>query len=42
VQRFFLGCVVTAGVYGSFTADARILWVQGAPGALAFILTELA
>ena len=40
VQRFFLGCVVTAGVYGGLTANARILWVQGAPGALAFLLTE--
>ena len=40
VQRFFLGCVVTAGVYGALTANARILLVQAAPGAVAFILTE--
>jgi putative membrane protein len=42
VQRFFLGCVVTAGVYGALTANARILFVQAVPagvalGLLAFV-----
>jgi putative membrane protein len=38
VQRFFLGCVLTAGVYGALTANAKILWVQAAPAALALSL----
>jgi putative membrane protein len=38
VQRFFLGCVLTAGVYGAMTANARILWVQAAPAILALSL----
>jgi putative membrane protein len=42
VQQFFLGCVLVAGVYGAITANARILWVQGAPAALALILIGLA
>ena len=40
VQRFFLGCVVTAGVYGALTANARILLIQAMPAVLA--LTFLA
>lgn len=42
VQRFFLGCVVVAGVYGSMTANIRILWIQAAPAALGLILKGLA
>lgn len=38
VQRFFLGCVVTAGVYGALTVDAKILWIQAAPAALGMVL----
>jgi len=38
VQRFFLGCVVTAGVYGALTANARILWIQAMPAVVALIL----
>jgi len=41
VQRFFLGCVLTAGVYGALTANAKILWVQAAPAAAALILLAL-
>ena len=37
-QRFFLGCVVTAGVYGALTANARILWIQAMPAVVALIL----
>jgi putative membrane protein len=42
VMRFFLGCVLVAGVYGAMTANARILWVQAMPalvglGLLAFV-----
>jgi putative membrane protein len=38
VQRFFLGCVVTAGVYGAMTANVRILFVQAMPAVAALIL----
>jgi putative membrane protein len=34
-QVFFLSCVVIAGVYGSVTANRRILFAQALPGALA-------
>jgi putative membrane protein len=42
VQKFFLGCVLVAGVYGAITANARILWIQAAPASLALILIGLA
>ncbi|OIR16850.1 hypothetical protein GALL_26710 [mine drainage metagenome] len=42
VQRFFLGCVVTAGFYGAITANARILWVQAVPAVVALVLLGLA
>ena len=38
VQRFFLGCVLTAGFYGALTVHARILLVQGGPALLGLIL----
>ena len=41
VQRFFLGCVLVAGVYGALTANIRILWVQAAPAVLSLILLAL-
>ena len=42
VQRFFLGCVLVAGFYGALTANARILWVQASPAALALVLLAFA
>jgi putative membrane protein len=42
VQRFFLGCVMVAGVYGSITTNARILWIQAMPALIALILLGLA
>ncbi len=41
VQRFFLGCVLVAGVYGALTANAKILWVQAAPAVVALVLVGL-
>lgn len=41
VVRFFLGCVVAAGLYGGFTASRKVLWVQALPAAVALILTLL-
>jgi len=32
---FFLSCVLIAGVYGGFTANRRILYVQALPAAAA-------
>ncbi len=39
VQRFFLGCVVVAGVYGGATASRSILVVQALPAAVALGLS---
>jgi len=38
VQRFFLGCVFLAGVYGAMTANARILFVQAVPAGVGLVL----
>lgn len=38
IQLFFLYCVVIAGVYGAYTVNRRILWIQAAPAALAAAL----
>jgi len=38
IKIFFLGCVVVAGVFGAFTANRKILWVQALPGAIALAL----
>lgn len=32
---FFLGCVICAGLYGAYSVNLRILFVQGVPAALA-------
>ena len=38
VKVFFLCCVVIAGVFGAYTANKRILWVQGTPALIALVL----
>jgi putative membrane protein len=38
IKIFFLGCVIVAGVFGAWTANRRILWVQAFPGAVALAL----
>jgi putative membrane protein len=38
ILTFFLLCVAIAGIYGGATANARILFVQAAPAALALAL----
>jgi len=38
IKIFFLGCVIVAGVFGAFTANLKILWVQALPGAIALAL----
>jgi putative membrane protein len=38
IKIFFLACVIVAGVFGAFTANLKILWVQALPGAIALAL----
>ncbi len=38
VATFFLGCVAVAGIYGSMTADKKILFVQTIPALIALVL----
>jgi len=38
IKTFFLGCVIVAGVFGAFTANLKILWVQALPAAVALVL----
>ena len=38
---FFLGCVIVAGIFGAFTANRSILWIQALPGAIALALVLL-
>ena len=35
---FFLSCVIVAGIFGAFTANRSILWIQALPGAVALVL----
>ena len=34
IALFFAGCVFVAGVYGGLTANTKIFFIQGLPGAL--------
>ena len=36
VARFFLGCVIVAGVYGGITVNRRIMLLQALPALIAF------
>jgi putative membrane protein len=38
IKKFFLVCIVKAGVFGALTANRKILWVQALPGAIALAL----
>jgi putative membrane protein len=42
IARFFLGCVIVAGVFGGATAKLSIVFVQALPALLAFATTFLA
>lgn len=41
IGLFFLGCVAIAGIYGGFSADKKIFFVQGLPALIALSLTLL-
>jgi len=38
IKIFFLSCVIVAGIFGGLTAKTSILFTQGLPALLAFIL----
>ena len=40
IKFLFLACVIVAGLFGAFTANRKILWVQALPGAVALALTH--
>lgn len=40
-QRFFLGCVLVAGVYGALTVHAKTLMVQALPAVVGLVLLGL-
>ncbi len=42
LQRFFLGCVSVAGLYGGFTLGLPTFLVQGLPALAALVLVHLA
>lgn len=38
IALFFLGCVAVAGMYGAYSVSKKILYIQGSPAILGFIL----
>lgn len=38
IALFFLGCVAVAGIYGAFTADKKIFFIQALPALLTITL----
>lgn len=38
IKLFFLGCVVVAGIFGGLTAKMSIIFTQGLPALIAFVL----
>ena len=41
IALFFLGCVLVAGLYGAYSVNKRIFYVQGLPALLGIILLLL-
>ncbi len=41
ISIFFLGCVLVAAIYGTFTADKKIFWIQGLLPLIGLILIAL-
>lgn len=42
LKVFFLSCVFIAGIYGSYSANMRIFFVQGLPALLALVMLFIA
>ncbi len=38
IAIFFLSCVIVAALYGAYSASKKILFIQGAPAAVAIII----
>jgi putative membrane protein len=38
LRVFFLGCVITAGLFGAFTVSRIVFFVQALPGIIALVL----
>lgn len=38
IKVFFLSCIVIAGIFGGFTANKKIFFVQALPAAIALVL----
>jgi len=41
ISLFFLGCIAVAGIYGTFTADKKIIFVRTVPALIAIVLILL-
>ena len=41
IKIFFLAGIVTVGVFGGWTVNRKILWVQALPGVVAIVLVVL-
>ncbi len=41
IEIFFLSCVIIAGLYGAWTVNRKILYVQALPAALALIALHI-
>ena len=41
IKIFFLACVIIAGLFGAYTVNRRILFVQALPALIALILLHL-
>ena len=41
ILTFFLCCVILAGIFGAFTVNRRIFWIQAAPAAVALLVIYL-
>jgi putative membrane protein len=40
-QTYFLCCVLMAGLYGAWSVNRRIFWIQGLPALLGLLLLRL-
>ena len=41
VKLFFLACVIIAGIYGGYTVNRKIFFVQAVPAIIALVLLHL-
>lgn len=41
IQYYFLSCVILAGIYGAYTVNKRIFYVQAMPAIIALLLIAL-